>query len=223
MDFDLSIAFTNEQLQTLFATGTNVILAKPAPGGNKPNVAWLVFRPLNANTVNWTEDYGIYASTQSAVSSGTLTKLSSVPLPAIAGKLYTLSPSGALTGPGTATDEPTSFSVLNQYGDGSTPPYMTVGLFQDATVNGTKILQNAISAAPVIYQSTAAITPFTTVYIWLASQVKGNSVVTSITSKMTELRFGGTITSLNIQFDSSTGTFIPASGNETLRVIHPEL
>ena len=43
--FNLNVAFTNEQLQTLYITGTNVIVAKPTSDGT-PNVAWQVFRPL---------------------------------------------------------------------------------------------------------------------------------------------------------------------------------
>ncbi|NRA12319.1 MAG: hypothetical protein HRT57_10230 [Crocinitomicaceae bacterium] len=38
-NYELNIAFTNEQLQTIYATGTNVIVAKPS-GGGTPNVAW---------------------------------------------------------------------------------------------------------------------------------------------------------------------------------------
>ena len=60
--YELNMSFTNEQLQTLYLTGSNVIVAKPT-GGLAPNVAWQVIRPLQANSLTWEEQYGVYAST----------------------------------------------------------------------------------------------------------------------------------------------------------------
>ncbi|WP_046244120.1 hypothetical protein [Hymenobacter terrenus] len=211
MDFSLNVAFTNEQLQILYATGTNVIIAKPTQGGS-PNVAWLAFKALNANTISWAEEYGIYASTSAVQNGAVLTQLSSVPVPAADNKLYSLELSGVITGPDSG-GQAGSFSLLNQYANA---PYMTVGLYQNANVNGTDILNNAVSAAPVLLQSTASMTPFTTVYIWLQSQVKGNSVVTNVTSPMTALKFGGKVDSISVAYDSTSGKFLPASGNKVL-------
>jgi hypothetical protein len=56
MTYELDVAFTNDQLQTLWITGTNVIVAKPS-GGTSPNVAWQVFKPLQANALTWDELY----------------------------------------------------------------------------------------------------------------------------------------------------------------------
>jgi hypothetical protein len=210
MGYELDIAFTNDQLQAIYITGTNVIVAKPS-GGGQPNVAWQVFRPLQANTLNWDEKYGIYASTAQMQNGAKLTQLSSTGIPAAQEKLYTLQPSGVIAGPnsgGTAN----AFSLLNQYQ--TSTGYMTIGLYQDATVNGTQIAGNAVSAAPVLYQSTAAMTPYTTVYIWLASQVISNSVVTLVTSPMTELTFGGGVNTVSVAYDSSSGTFLPVASTK---------
>ena len=85
---------------------------------------------------------------------------------------------------------------------------MTTGLYQNANVNGLAILNSAISAAPVILQSTAVMTPYTTVYIWLQSNVKGNCVVTNVTSPMTKLTFGGSVDTISVEYDSASGKFI---------------
>jgi hypothetical protein len=217
MDFNLNVAFTNEQLQILYITGTNVIIAKPTMGG-QPNVAWLAFKPLQANTVSWSEQYGIYASTQSITNGAKLTQLSSVPVPAADNKLYTLQDSGVIAGPNPG-GQPGAFTVLNQY---SGKPYMTVGLYQNANVNGTDILNNAVSAAPVLLQSTAAMTPFTTVYIWLQSQVTGNTVVTNVTSPMTALKFGGSIDSISVAYDSASGKFLPATAGRSANLVEAD-
>lgn len=207
MDYSLNISFTNDQLSTLFATGSNVIIAKPSSSSSSPNVAWLSFKPFQANNVTWEENYGIYVSTQAIEAGATLTQLSNVPDPAAQDKLYTLQASGVISGPADG-GRAGSFALLNQY---TNLPYMTVGLYQDATVNGTQILNHAISAVPVLLQSTALMTPFTTVYIWLQSDVEGNCVITDVTSPMTQLEFGGSVTDISVAYDSATGLFIAAS------------
>lgn len=209
--FNLKTAFTNDQLQILYATGSNVIVAKPT-GGSTPNVAWQVFRPLQGNTLSWTEEYGIYASTSNVVNGATLSQLSSTPVGSSMNKLYTLLDSGAMSGPASG-GAPASYALLNQYSGKS---YMTVGLYQNATVNGTDIAGNALSAVPVLLQSTAIMTPYTTVYIWIQSQVVSNTVVTTVTSPMTALKFGGGVTDISVAYDSASGTFIPVSSSSAL-------
>lgn len=209
--YELNTAFTNEQLETLHITGTNVVVAKPT-GGSAPNVAWQVFYPMQANTLNWEENYGIYASTSVVANGATLTQLSSTGIPAVGNKLYTLEPSGAMQGP-VSGGSPDSYSLLNNY---AIKDFLTVGLYQDANVNGTQIIGNALSAAPVLLKSTATMTPFTTVYIWLQSQVVSNTVVTSVTSPMTQLRFGGGVNNISVAYDSSSGKFIPVGSSSQL-------
>lgn len=216
--YQLDVAFTDEQLKILYATGSNVVIAKPS-GGGAPNVAWQVFKAMQANTINWDEEYGIYASTAEVVNGAKLSQLSSVPVGAAMDKLYTLEPNSIISGP-TAGGQANSFALQNKYNN---KPYMTVGLYQDATVNGTQIAGNAVSAAPVILASTAIMTPYTTVYIWLQSQVVSNSVVTTVTSPMTELRFGGGVDDMSIKYDSSSGKFINASKNKEIASLIKEL
>jgi hypothetical protein len=202
--FNLKTAFTDDQLEVIHRTGTNVIVAKPS-GGTAPNVAWQVFKPWEDNTLSWTEDYGIYASTASLEHGAELIQLSSIPSPAESGLVYTLEPSGIISGPasgGTAD----SFTLVNKFLYKSS---VTVGLYQDAVLNGTEIIGNALSAAPVLLASTSVITPYTTVYIWLQSEVISNTVVTTVTSPMTRLKFGDGIDTISVKYDSLSGKFVP--------------
>lgn len=201
-DYNLNVAFTNEQLQVLYMTGSNVVVAKQS-GGSKPNVAWQVFRPMQANTLAWAEEYGIYASTSDVVNGAKLSQLSNVPIGAAMSKLYTLETSAVISGPASG-GQANAFALQNLYDK----PYMTVGLYQDATVNGTEIAGNATSAAAVIKASTAYMTPYTTVYIWIQSDVVSNSVVTTVTSPMTQLKYGAGISTFSVQYDSDSGKFI---------------
>ncbi|SHM41780.1 hypothetical protein SAMN05444266_10820 [Chitinophaga jiangningensis] len=216
-DYSLNVGFTNDQLQVLYATGTNVVVAKPSGSGN-PNVAWQVFKPLMANQLSWDEQYGLYASTSSVTNGATLSQMSNVPVGAAMNKLYTLQDSGVISGPASG-GQPNAFSLLNTY---SSKDYMTVGLYQNANVNGVDILGNAISAVPVLKMSTAVMTPYTTVYIWLQSQVKSNSVVTTVTSPMTQLNYGGGINSISVAYDSDSGKFLP-TGNFSMSAQRPDI
>lgn len=202
----LKTAFTDRQLDILYATGTNVVVAKPT-GGSSPNVAWQVFKPMQSNRLSWGEEYGIYASTSSVTNGAVLSQLSSVPVGAAMNKLYTLEPSAVISGPASG-GSPSSFTIQNKY---AAKDYMTVGLFQDANINGIDILGNALSAAPVLLASTAVMTPFTIVYIWLQSQVVSNTVVTTVTSPMTMLKFGGDTTEISVSYDSASGKFLPSA------------
>lgn len=201
--YKLDIAFTNDQLESLYQTNSSVIIAKPSEGQAVPNVAWQSFKALPANTLTWQEEYGIYVSNTEMVHGAQLDQLSSTEIGAIMDQLYTMEPSGVITGP-ESFDAPNSFALLNEY---KNKPYMTVGLFQDATVNGTDIIGNATSAAPVLLASTAVMTPYTTVYVWIQSQVVSNTVCTLVTSPMTELKFGGGTNDISVAYNSESGKF----------------
>lgn len=208
--YNLETHFTDQDLQRFLASGSNIIVAKPSNGG-APNVAWVVFRPLLDNSMSWEDNYGIYASNTDLISGGVLNQMSKTAYPAVEAKVYELTPYGAFAGPGSA-GQPGSYTAVNSYNN-LPKGYLTFGLYQNAEVNGSQVVGNAVSAAPVIYNSTAAITPFTTVYLWVQSQVVSNSVVTMVTSPQTSVTFGGSTTKVSLSYDPSSGKFISASGN----------
>jgi hypothetical protein len=207
-EYSLQVQFNQAQLDILYATGSNVVIAKPT-GGSSPNVAWQVFKPMRSNKLSWGEEYGIYASTARVENGAELEQLSATPVGAARNKLYTLEPSSNIKGP-VSGGSPDAYCLLNKY---DPQPYMTVGLYQDATVNGTDIIGNALSAVPVLLSSKATMTPFTTVYIWLQSQVISNTVVTLVTSPMTQLKFGGEVSFLSVAYDSNSGKFLSTDGS----------
>lgn len=204
--FKLNVSFTNEQLETLYTTGTNVVLGK-SQAGNPPNVAWQVFRPLQGNTITWEEEYGLYSSTTDIVNGAVINQMSTVPIPAAMSQMYTLQPSGVISGP-VSGGMPNAYALENKYSERS---YMTEGLSQNATVNGIEISNNAVLASSVILNSLGVFSPSSAIFIWLQSQVRSNSIVTFIPSPMTELRFGGGVDDISVTYDSSTGRFISSS------------
>lgn len=221
--FNLKVAFTQEQLEIMYAAGINVIIGKLSDGG-PPNVAWQVFKPLKENTLSWIEEYGIYASTTNIYNGAIINPLSSTPSGAMIGKQYVLENSGIISGPH-GGGYPNAFLLLNQLGS---MPYMTAGLYQNASINGSERTGNVVSAIPLLSYSMAAMTPSTTLYIWLQSNVVSNSI-TKATSLMTELKFGSTVNEISIKYDSATGKFVPSknstlkSSSEPLNYIEPSL
>lgn len=204
--YKLNTAFTQDDLTRFLASGSNVVVAKPN-NGSQPNVAWVVYRALLNNTLTWDEEYGIYASNTDLTDSGALlTQMSKSEFPALDGKVYSLTAAGFF-GPPNSGGVPGSYTATNDYNN-LPKGYLTFGLFQNAVVNGVTANGNAVSAAAVQYNYTAVITPYTTVYLWMQSQVVSNSVLTVVTSPMTKVVFGGSITEISLAYDAATGLFI---------------
>lgn len=216
-NFKLNIGFTTQQLQILYATGSNVVIGK-SNNGLVPNVAWQVFKPFQANRVEFNNEYGIYVSETKIEKGAILSELSNVPEPAVLGELYNLEQSGVITGPekGGIYD---GFAIQNQY---SELPYITTGLYQSAVVNGYSDRKNAISANPLLLQSTAVFEPTNTVYVWLQSNIISNSVVTFITSHLTEVKFENGVDSVNLKYDLSFGIFVPTIQSMSATITHIE-
>jgi hypothetical protein len=221
--YTLNTNFSDADLARFKATGSKIVVAKPSDGGH-PNVAWIVFHPSESNSMEWTEEYGIYASGVERVHGAVLTQMSSTAIPTIDGKIYEFA-DGFFSPPTTGGAEG-SFYALNSYvNPDDHRGYLTFGLYQDAKVNTKVIKGNAISAATVLFKSTAQMTPYTTIYLWVQSEVQSNTVLTLVTSPMTKVEFGGGITEVSLDYDPEKGTFIPAASVELpegITLDHPE-
>jgi hypothetical protein len=203
-DYSLQLSLAEEQLK-YFYPGSHIVLAKPTAGA-APNVAWQVFRPFEENTVTWEEQYGIYVSTAAVEHAALLTRLSRSDHPAIDKKRYKLEDDAAFGPPeDEAGGEEGSYYAENSY---SELPVLTFGLFQDAMVNGQLVQGNALSAAPVLLQHTAQMTPHTTVYAWVESNVKSNTIATRVTSPQTKIEFGGEVSEVSLSYDHKSGLFV---------------
>lgn len=217
--YTLHIAFTDAQLQRLYATGANVIIAKPGPGS--PYVSWQVFSPLRNNTLSWQEAYGIYIADAPICDGAGLVPVAGVPSGAVMDRLYTLDKKGNISGPGT-DGLPGAFALLNNWRRGR--GCLTTGLFQNALVNGREVTGNAVSAVPVLFQNTAVIRPAPTLRLWLQSGVVSNMVITQVESPVTTLTFGESRERLTVAYDADAGVFIPAAtGDYAAAVPIPEL
>lgn len=213
--YTLSTLFSEQDLERFYASGTNIVIAKPSEGGS-PNVAWVVYRPLVNNAVEWDEDYGIYASNTDIQNGAKIKQMSATLCPAAIETLYTVNPSGYFNAP-VSGGTPNSYSATNLYNN-LPKGFLTIGLTQNATVDGNVLMGNVTSAALVQYNYTAVMTPYTTIYIWAQSHVKSSTVVTKVMSPMTKVQFGDGVSAVKLAYQASSGTFIPV-GNKAIEGI----
>ncbi len=210
LQFSLSLSFEERDLQNIEDTDSKVVIAKPSESDD-PNVAWLTFDPFPSNQVVWEEKYGIYASTAEIQNGAQLTQLASTGVPAAPDKIYTLLPA-AYFSPPEGVGSKNAFTAINAFDNLPAPANLTFGLYQDANVNGVDILGNAVSAAPVLFNSTAIMTPYTTVFVWIQSQIASNTVCTIVTSPLTQVTFGGEVDTVSLAYNPLGGNFIPTAG-----------
>lgn len=208
--FKLYTSFTNEDLEIFFLTGTNIVVAKSFFGFD-PNVAWLVYRPLNKNEMTWTEDYGIYASNTEIINGNMIFQNAQTPFPAETGKIYTMSPSGAF-GAASPGGIPGTYSIFNDYANDK--GHLTFGLYQNANINGEDFTCYPVSALTTLYKFKVVWMPMNTIYLWPQSQLKSNTIVTTITSQITKIMLSDFSPEISLQYDRSSGKFIPSPGGK---------
>jgi hypothetical protein len=93
LSYTLHLTVDTDSLKTIKKAGQKIVLAKQVDA-TAPDVAWLVFDPFQGNTIEWEEQFGIYASTLPELKDGaTISKMSSLD-PALDGESYVFSRSG---------------------------------------------------------------------------------------------------------------------------------
>ena len=208
-DFTLTLNIDPETLKIIKAAQQRITLAKPVGSGD-PNVVWLSIDPFQSTTVEWTEDYWIYASTTQIAEGATISKLSEVtPGPALDAGYYPFS-SAAVFNDFVKTNEiPRGTFAANNDMPASNYPFLTFGLSQSALVNKKKAERKPISAQLVLPTQQSKMTPFTNIYIWLQSQFSSETIITKITGKSAVAKFGGGVSEITMAYDLDRGIFVP--------------
>jgi hypothetical protein len=214
MDLKLNLSVSEQDLRTFKAAGMRVTIAKPV-GSSAPNVTWLVFDPFMQNTIEWTEEYGLYASTVSMQAGTVITKMSdTLPKDTESGKFYLFGNNQIPVFELNEANPPSpigqgSFGVKN-YMLGSDYPYLTFGLIQAAVINNKATVPTFVNAAVLPPQTNAIFTPITTVYVWLQNAYRTGTVITDVQSNVAIVVFGGSVTENSLKYDSTKGSFVVA-------------
>ncbi len=209
MDYTLQLTIDPSDLEILKAAQQNIILAKPV-GGGSPNVSWLTIDPFPDNTIEWSEVYGLYASNSSIQAGVKIYKIANVPV-ADDGNTYPFRATNTFGPPSPAPPVPHGTFGIDNQNDNPQYPSLTFGLTQSAMVGPVPVKNAPISAALVPTRQAAALTPLTTVYVWLESNLMSGTVITQVVSKQTIVEFGNGVTTANLKYSRSKGFFVPAT------------
>ncbi len=210
--YSLTLRFSGSVLTNIKNAGQRVAVAKPV-GTIGPNVIWLDIDPFPSTTIEWKENYWIYASTDEVVDGTKINKLTEVdPGPALDGGYYELAPT-AVFGPYQKNSNilpvaAGTFAAVNKLPYESYN-YLTMGLAQTALVNNKPEDRKPISAQTVLATQHAKMTPFINLYIWLQSEFTSQTVITEIAGNPTIAAFGGAITDIDLTYDPVHGLFAP--------------
>ncbi|MGB0523078.1 MAG: hypothetical protein ACPGJS_08965 [Flammeovirgaceae bacterium] len=202
--YQLNIDFESSDLKTIAQAGEQVILMKQTDGGTP--VAWVSIDPFNNNTVEWEENYALYASMTEVQNGATIHKLSDTEAKPMV--VYPFTSYGAM---GTAKADSSltqgQYAVVNNY---EKTDILTFGLAQGVQVNGTGYAYKPLNAQPVPKRQGATFIPLTEVVVFLDAKLEDGMVITEVRSRATTLTFGGNITDITVKYDSNSGLFVAA-------------
>lgn len=217
MEYDLELSIDTDSLRVLKAAQMKVVLAKPVNDpGAAPNAVWLVFDPFEQNSVQWREEYGLYASNTAIANRAMIQKMSQVKPPATDQASYSFNADATFTGPFTGGDTPKGTFAVGNNMPTSSYPSLTFGLMQNAVVNNIKAEFKPVNAATVPAGTTVSFTPLTTIWVWLQADLVSGTVLTSVVSKAYVATFGGSKSTISLAYDPSRGGFAPAGPDKTL-------
>ncbi|MEQ5776426.1 MULTISPECIES: hypothetical protein [unclassified Thalassospira] len=208
MDYTLTLNVDPTDLNIINGAQQKIALAKPV-GNSSVSVIWVAFDPFESNSIQWSEEYWLYASTASTGTNGEkITKLSEVqPGPSMTGSIYTFGDSATFGQPVKSADVASgTFAAQNDMSYGKYP-CLTFGLSQTAQVNQKIEERKPISANSVLATQQIQVTPYTHVYIWLEGHFESSTIITDVTGKQSVAKFGGGVNEIAMTYDGKSGLF----------------
>lgn len=205
-NYELQINFTEDALKAIYAAGEKLIITKEVAGNKGSSVCWVSTLPFLKNTIKWSEEYMLYASREEAMNGATIDKLSEVD--ALSELLYDFDNAifeNAHTASSVGTNEYGLTNKMDQYS------YLTFGLAQKVTVNGTGTDGRPINAVTLPYNHTATFSPIEKVKVFLANDLNNGMVITKEFSNTIDVTYSGTESAKTIAYDASKGIFVPAN------------
>lgn len=209
MPLTLTITLDATAVATINAAGQSITLAQSvtamALSGSELAastllpLAWLVFSPLESNTITWSADYELYATT-TPLFMGNVVALNSISVfaPGVApGTVYTFAAGVFKAQTGTGT----SYMVSNQ-AQGS----FSFGLTATATVNSTPST-GPLNALPLLFAEEGFFAPPASVLIFLSSATANGTVLPTIPGAALELSLGGGSLAAEVCFNDTTNDF----------------
>lgn len=202
--YQLNISFSDEALSTIYKAGQKLAITKTVEGdGGKP-VIWVSTLPFESNSIQWENNYELYASRQEAMHGATISKLSetegrtNLAFDFKDGTFQNAQPNKMV-----GDNEYGIHNAMNAY------PSMTYGLAEAVNVNGELQMGKPINAILLPYNHTAVMSPVENIQVFLAGNIDDGVVHTTEYSNMIDLTYSGNETEKSIRYDETKGIFIP--------------
>ena len=206
-NYSLNVEFDEKDLPILHKAKQKVIIVKHTNADDNENsnhVAWVTFTPYIHNSVDWSTEFALYASTSLSQNGATINKLSDKMASPKLNYIFDeaiFQKAKAVPSLGSNT-----FAVTNEMAE---EPALTFGLAQNVNVNNTAYANHPINAILVPRGQTAEMTPIERIDVYLQSNINNSTVISQISSLSLEVEYSGEETEHTIKYDGITGRFVP--------------
>lgn len=202
--YRLNVNFSENDLRTIYKANEKVVIVKHTAGNADSQVAWVSFKPFMENTIDWSNEFAVYASTTDVENGATINKLSDkdaatkIQYQFCDGIFQSATPQASLGD--------NTYALSNQMID-----YMglTFGLAQSVNVNGEAFANHPINALYLPYGQGVNMTPIEKVDVYLKADVEEGTVISHISSIVMPVEYAESDTEHTIIYNGSTGKFIP--------------
>ena len=202
MQYNLNIELSEEVLDVIAKAHQKIVLVKHTAGDNDAPVSWVCFKPWMKNTIEWQNNFAIYASNTEVSHGATIKKLSDKL--AATGVCYPFD-KGYFNKPTKGENlSKNSYFVRNQNDD---TDGVTMGLAQDVVVNGEAFEKNPINAVFVPRGQFATMTPIEQIDVYLKNDIVDSTVISHIQSKPLSVVYAEGEGNHTLGYNENTGEF----------------
>jgi hypothetical protein len=197
--YQLRIEIKPDDVKAINDTGLVIVMVKSFAIQLLP--IWATVAPFEENTVEWSEDYGLFAMPGKALE-GVVLSTSSIQYPAELGVIYPFAFNifGTPTGGG---DDPRAFSVQNNDPD---EPSLVFGLCQTVVVDSGTIAKSPVCSFDMPSNTQFDILPRNLVTVFLGKKLATGTLINVAKNTPLEVDMEGTPTR-TIHFDGVKAQF----------------
>ena len=200
--YRLNIKINGQDLKTIYKANEQIVIVKHTAGNADSQVAWVSFKPFMNNTVDWENNFAVYASNTEVQHGAVINKLSD--LAATTKVMYNFE-QGVFQKPEIVPSlGKNTYAVKNDMADYDG---LTFGLAQDVQVNGIGMAKNPINAVFVPYEQSISMTPIEKVDIYLRSDINDGTVISHVSSVPLTVEYEENETEHTIAYNKETGFY----------------
>lgn len=200
--YRLNIKINDQDLKTIYKANEQIVIVKHTAGNADSQVAWVSFKPFMNNTVDWENNFAVYASNTEVQHGAVINKLSD--LAATTKVMYNFE-QGVFQKPEIVPAlGKNTYAVKNDMADYDG---LTFGLAQDVQVNGIGMAKNPINAVFVPYEQSISMTPIEKVDIYLKSDINDGTVISHVSSVPLTVEYEENETEHTIAYNKETGFY----------------